>query len=210
MLDVAKVRRLQTRVGVAVDGEFGPNTLDATLAALNVAIVVEPAAPRASDPPWIVEARRLIGTREIVGPQHNPWIVNAWARLGAKWFNDDETPWCGLFVANCLHAAGLAVPGGGAFARALAWKDWGRPCAPRLGAVGVKARQGGGHVFFIVGETADRRFFKALGGNQSNMVSIVDIPKSAVVAMRWPADAPPPADTPLPILQPGTISRSEA
>jgi uncharacterized protein (TIGR02594 family) len=161
-----------------------------------------------NDPPWLPPARALIGTREIPGPASNAAIVAWWARLHAPWFNADSVPWCGLFVAHCLDAAGLPYPGGGAFARALRWATWGVPVTARLGAIGVKARQGGGHVFFIVGETPDGRFFKALGGNQGDRVSIVDIPKAAVVAIRWPQGAVP-GDAVLPIMPAGTVSQKE-
>jgi uncharacterized protein (TIGR02594 family) len=168
-----------------------------------------PAPPAGGEPSWITAGRKLIGTREIPGPQNNSWIAKGWARLGAPWFNDDETPWCGYFVANCLDAVGLPYPSKGEFARALRWQTWGDPIAPRLGAIGVKVRKGGGHVFFLVGETPDRRFFKALGGNQGNCVSIVDIDKADVKAIRWPVGAAP-VSLPLPILPAGTVSRSEA
>lgn len=171
---------------------------------------VERAAAIASAPlPWLAVARSLIGQREIPGPQHNGWIAKGWARLGATWFNDDETPWCGFFVAHCIDAAGLAYPGKGEFARAASWASWGVASRPVVGAVAVKKRPGGNHVFFLVGETADRRFFKGLGGNQGNMVSIVDIPKSDVYAIRWPAGVPLML-APLPIMAKGTIATSEA
>jgi putative chitinase len=48
MLDVDKVRRLQARVGVTADGSFGPNTLDAVLAALGVGEAAPPAPPAAA------------------------------------------------------------------------------------------------------------------------------------------------------------------
>lgn len=164
-----------------------------------------------AEPAWITTARSLIGQREVPGPANNNWIAKGWARLGAGWFNADSVPWCGYFIAHCLDAAGLTYPGRGEFARALRWATWGTAC-PRatVGAIGVKTRQGGGHVFFIVGETPDRRFYKALGGNQSNMVSIVDIPKDVVTAIRWPDGAPPTDFPALPILPAGTISGSEA
>lgn len=173
-----------------------------------------PAAPSArSEPAWITIGRALIGTREIPGPQHNSWIAKGWARLGAGWFNDDETPWCGFFVAHCLDAAGLAFPGKGQFARALAWKTYGRGLAsPAVGAIGVKGRAGGGHVFFIVGETPDKRFFKVLEGNANNMVRIGDVAKADVLAIRWPAAPLPLPAKPraLPVMAKGTIAVSEA
>jgi uncharacterized protein (TIGR02594 family) len=204
---------IQSRVGVTADGVFGPATASAVLAALgNTYTDCHAGAPPpqpVTEPRWITLARLLLGTREIPGPQHNGFIASGWARLGAAWFNDDETPWCGFFVAHCMDAAGLPYPGKGEFARAAAWANYGVPCAPQLGAIGVKKRQGGNHVFFIVGETADKRFYKALSGNQGNMVSIVDIAKSDVFAVRWPAGVPQ-ANRPLPVLPRGTLSGSEA
>jgi uncharacterized protein (TIGR02594 family) len=111
-----------------------------------------PAAPAASqEPKWMQEARARIGEKEIPGPRHNSWIANGWARLGAPWFNDDETPWCGFFVAHCIDAAGLPYPS--LFPRALAWSKWGKACPPAVGAVVTFKRQGGGHVGFLVGKT---------------------------------------------------------
>lgn len=166
--------------------------------------------PASADPAWIVNARSKIGRKEIVGPSHNSWIAKGWARLGAGWYNDDETPWCGFFVADCLNDVGLAYPKN--FPAAASFKDYGTACPAQLGAIGVKARKGGNHVFFIVGETPDKLYYKALGGNQSNMVNIVDILKSEVDAIRWPAGVALPArpNINLPVLPRGTISASEA
>jgi uncharacterized protein (TIGR02594 family) len=165
--------------------------------------------PAAGEPRWITAARVKIGEKEVPGPASNGWIAKGWARLGAPWFNDDATPWCGYFVAYALDAAGLPIPAKGAFARALNWATWGTGCAPCLGAIGVKSRKGGGHVFFIVGETPDGRYFKALGGNQSDMVDIMDIAKADVVAVRWPQGGGSPSGV-LPVLPPGRISENEA
>lgn len=163
-----------------------------------------------ADPEWIAIARAKIGQREIKGPKHNGWIAKGWARLGAGWYNDDETPWCGFFVADCLDLAGLSYPKN--FPSAASFKTYGTACPAQLGAIGVKARKGGNHVFFIVGETPDKLFYKALGGNQSNMVNIVDIRKTDVDAIRWPAGVPIPTRSAmrLPVLPAGTISASEA
>lgn len=162
------------------------------------------------DPAWIVNARSKIGRAEIVGPSNNGWIAKGWARLGVSWFNDDETPWCGYFVADCLNDAGLTYPKN--FPSAISFATYGTACPAQLGAIGVKARKGGNHVFFIVGETPDHLFFKALGGNQGNKVSIIDIPKEQVNHIRWPAGAlmsARPAQR-LPIMPRGTIGASEA
>lgn len=160
------------------------------------------------DPRWVKHLRSKIGQGEIVGPKHNLWIAAGWKRLGVSWFNDDETPWCGFAVADALDAAGLPYPKD--FPRAASFKAWGTDTAARLGAIGVKARTGGNHVFFIVGETPDKLFYKALGGNQGNKVSIVDIRKTEVDAMRWPQGAALLNSIYLPTMPKGTIVGSMA
>ena len=162
------------------------------------------------DPAWIVNARSKLGRAEIVGPKHNNWIAAGWARLGVKWFNDDETPWCGYFIADCLNDVGLSYPKN--FPSAASYSTFGTACPAQLGAIGVKARKGGNHVFFIVGQTTDGIYYKALGGNQGNRVSIIDIRKDEVNFIRWPAGALMPARPAqrLPIMPHGTTAVSEA
>lgn len=160
------------------------------------------------DPPWVAAARSKIGEKEIPGSKNNPWIVSNWQRLGAKWFNDDETPWCGNFVAWALDAAGLPYPK--EFPRAASFKDYGVACAAQVGAIGVKARVGGNHVFLIVGQTPDKMYYKCLGGNQGNAVNIMDILKTNVDAIRWPPGVAVPKVPYLPTMPKGTVSKNEA
>lgn len=169
-----------------------------------------PVSMASADPEWIAAARKYIGQREIKGPKHNDWIAKGWAMLGATWFNDDETPWCGYFVARCLHDAGLPYPRH--FPAAASFRTWGTACPAQLGAIGVKARTGGNHVFFIVGETEDGRYYKVLEGNANDMVRIGDIAKAVVSHIRWPQGAPLPARSQiyLPTLPAGVQSSSEA
>ena len=162
-------------------------------------------AARPPEPKWMQEARARIGEREIPGPRHNSWIAQGWKRLGAGWFNDDETPWCGFFVAHCIQAAGLPFPK--MFPRALAWAEWGKACPPAVGAVVVFNRQGGGHVGFLVGENAANYY--VLGGNQSNMVNIAPLAKSRAVAIRWPSSLALPSPG-LPTMTGGVVSTNEA
>lgn len=163
-------------------------------------------APRLPDPAWVKFGRGDIGQREIVGPKHNPWIAKGWARLGWGGYNSDETPWCGFAVADWLNRAGLPYPK--AFPSAASYAAYGDAVKPMLGAIGVKKRKGGNHVFIIVGITPDGQYYKALGGNQGNMVSIVDIPVETVNFVRWPKGQP--RTDYLPVLPAGTISKSEA
>ncbi len=161
---------------------------------------------------WFDEAQRLIGTREIVGPKHNPTIL-AWAKkLGSKLLGiaiiDDETAWCGLFVAHCIAVAGL-TPAPIAV-RASSWETWGSNLrADRLaaGAILVFKRPGGGHVGFYIGE--DKDCYHVLGGNQSNAVTITRIEKSRCVARRWPAGVAV-TGAPVWVGAKGAVSRDEA
>lgn len=171
-------------------------------------VITDPAVASTMDPAWVTAARSKIGEREIPGSKDNPWIVSNWQRLGAKWFNDDETPWCGNFVAWALDAAGHPYPK--EFPRAASFKNYGTACAAQVGAIGVKARVGGNHVFIIVGQTPDKMYYKALGGNQGNMVNVMDIKKVDVDAIRWPTGVPVPATPYLPTMPKGTVSANEA
>lgn len=166
--------------------------------------MTKPQTSRPSEPAWLVEARTHIGLREIPGPRHNKTILGWIKRLGG-WFTDDETPWCGTFVAHCLDAAGIKRPKH--WYRALAWGDWGKACLPVVGAIGVFGRSGGGHVGFIVGESAS--YYYVLGGNQSNMVNIMPLAKERLVDLRWPEGVPL-LLTPLPLMKGGAVSRNEA
>lgn len=141
------------------------------------------------EPAWLAFARLQIGVRETVGPKHSPVIMGWIQKLGAKVLGikvvDDETAWCGTFVAMCMFSAGIgAAP---IAVRASSWASWGRELiAPRLGCVLVFTRTGGGHVGFYIGE--DDTHFHVLGGNQGNAVSITRIAKSRMArgGMRWP------------------------
>lgn len=143
---------------------------------------------------WLDVARALIGVHEGVGPAVNPEIID-WARQEGGWverfYQDDEIPWCGLFVGHCLHKAGLAGPKNPL--SALAWADWGQPLDPSalsLGAVLVFKRAGGGHVGFYVGEDPDGQALHVLGGNQSDQVCVTRIPRARLFAARWPQGVP--------------------
>jgi uncharacterized protein (TIGR02594 family) len=159
-----------------------------------------------TDPRHTAIARSYLGVREIVGPKNSPTIMGWVKRLGVKILgtvvNDDEMAWCGTFQAECMVEAGYKTPP--IAVRAKAWASWGIACAPQVGAVGVKSRVGGGHVFQIVGITADGHWYKALGGNQGNCVSITDVAVADVTDIRWPSEIPQ-AHIPLPIMARGTV-----
>jgi len=139
-------------------------------------------------PRWLRTAYSFEGLRETPGPRHNATILGWLTRLRA-WWRDDETPWCGVFVAHCMQEAGLPYPR--LYMRAKAWSDYGallRPDRLAPGAILVFNRAGGGHVGFYVGE--DTGHYYVLGGNQSNAVNVMKLGKSRLVASRWPRGVP--------------------
>ena len=156
---------------------------------------------------WMKTARESIGLKEVAGPKHNTKI-QAWLAKPGAWWRDDETPWCGTFVAHCLREAGHPVPKH--WYRALAWKDYGsnlRPTHVCEGAILVFARAGGGHVGFYVGE--DRFYYRVLGGNQQNAVNVMRIAKSRCVAIRWPKGVPV-TGGPIHVASNAPVSKDEA
>jgi uncharacterized protein (TIGR02594 family) len=139
------------------------------------------------DPDWIKIAKGYIGIREMPGVATAP-VIQKWL-LGLKaWWKDDETPWCGVFVAQCFRESGMPVPKN--WFRALGWLDWGVPInQPMYGCVVIYSRKGGGHVGFAVG-VDDRGRILTLGGNQGDRVSVAPIEASRAVGFRWPAAVP--------------------
>lgn len=141
------------------------------------------AAPR-----HLLAALALYGTKEVSGSANNPEILK-WAEecgIGGI-YKADSMPWCGLFVAVCLHRAGRPLIGGDPYniLRALKWGGWGVPVStPMLADLLIFSREGGGHVGFYVGE--DEVSYHVLGGNQGNAVSVVRIAKARLVACSRP------------------------
>lgn len=136
-------------------------------------------------PRHIEEALELYGLKETPGEASNPKII-AWdEEIGYKGiYSKDSTPWCGLFVAVCLHRAGRPLLDSADkynVLRALQWANWGVPVSPAMfGDLLVFQREGGGHVGFYVGE--DEVCYHVLGGNQSDMVNVTRIAKARLVA----------------------------
>lgn len=160
--------------------------------------------------PWIMEAKKHLGLKEIPGPKHNTTIQGWLSKLNA-WWKDDETPWCGVFVAHCFRTASMQLPKD--WMRAKEWaNNWGtRLNTPAAGCVVVFERTGGGHVGFVIGQTANNEIV-VLGGNQGNMVSLSKFPKERVFGYFWPRDfnlQNPPITLPVMTLS-GSVSTNEA
>lgn len=152
-----------------------------------------------SSPAWLQIAVSYEGQREIKGPQTAPFISKFLQRLKSAW-KDDETAWCGTFIAGVLdetnvkfHRGTLGQPGllrwPTHWYRALAYADplYGAHLNPkqyRPGAICAKTRKGGGHVFFYLGESATHIY--GIGGNTSDSVKCAWYPKSEIEAVVWP------------------------
>lgn len=162
-------------------------------------------------PIWLLVAEAFVGLREVSGPQSSPVILRWVAATGApQWYDDDDKPWCALFLNRVLLACRIPMSGTGyALLRAKSFETWGRPLtAPSIGAVLVFTRDGGGHVGLYLGENADN--FLVLGGNQRNEVSETWIAKARLSAIRWPEDVPLPTIGPVVMTATGAVSDTEA
>lgn len=137
-----------------------------------------------SNLPWIDVAESFLGTKEVPGPKSNPIIVQ-WAKdiggYAAKYYTTDSIPWCALFTAYCLIKGGckvdidnpLWVPN---------YHKYGTHCRPVYGCV----MDFGYHIGFYISEDDD--YYHILGGNQSDMVNVIRIPKHHLVSSRWPTE----------------------
>jgi len=158
-------------------------------------------------PKMLLEALKLVGTKEKTGAENNPEIL-AWAKeCDLKAYNADEIPWCGLFAAVIAKRAGKTVPWQPLWARN--WASFGSLCEPELGAVLVFSRGTSGHVGLYVGE--DRECFHVLGGNQSDAVGFTRIERGRLIASRAEYKTAKPANVRKIILTAaGTVSTNEA
>ena len=138
---------------------------------------------KTNDLAWMIEAKKHIGLKEVSGKAHNPTILSWLKSLGA-WWSEDETAWCGTFIAHCLKVAGVKYPKH--WYRALDYVNYGSKLTkPAYGCVAIKTRQGGGHVCFVVGRDEKTRKLVCIGGNQSNMVCYALYAESDFQEFRW-------------------------
>jgi uncharacterized protein (TIGR02594 family) len=155
---------------------------------------------------WIDEARKHIGLKEIVGKDTN-LTIQSWLSKLRAWWRDDETAWCGTYVAHCIKAAGYSLPKH--WYRAMDWLNWGVDIgAPCYGCVAILSRKGGGHVMFAVGFD-EKGNVLGLGGNQGNAVTIQAFDPKRIVGYRMPVGTFHRAPLPL-IRQKFAVSTNEA
>jgi len=154
---------------------------------------------------------KLTGEAEIPGIKANPQIVE-YFKASKFWGSDDsggQNAWCGSFVAWVMQQNKME-PVKNAF-RAKEWASFGKPLdKPVFGAIGIKSRKGGGHVAFVVGQSADGNYLYMLGGNQSNSVNVAKYKKELWDDFVVPANFDP-SSASLPIYtQKASVAGSEA
>lgn len=148
--------------------------------------------------PWLTQARKYLGQREIPGPRHNAFILRLWGLIRAT-YRDDETPWCAGFVGGVLEEVGLRSTRSASSLSYLTWGD--KLSGPVEGAIAVKRRKGGGHVTFVAGSDGKGGLW-CIGGNQSDAVTLALYPAAVFEAFRWPSGVA--KATNLPILGAGS------
>ncbi|MGR5219243.1 TIGR02594 family protein [Vibrio parahaemolyticus] len=186
---IRAIKAFQSSFGLVVDGIVGPKTRAELFKNKTINEGGEFDIPVTM--PWAHVAFGLIGTQEQPGRGSNEAILG-WAEdLEITSYNDDDIPWCGLFVAHCIGSqlSDEILPANPLGARK--WNHFGREIAPCFGAVMVfwRGSKNGwkGHVGFYWAEDEDA--YHILGGNQSNSVSITRISKNRLLRARWPSTA---------------------
>lgn len=144
-----------------------------------------PAVP-AGGVPWMREADRWLGLREIAGAKHHPQILGWWESIKAP-FRDDETAWCAAYVGGVLEEVGIQSSRSAA---ARSYESWGEKVAtPTYGAITVfwRGSKSGwqGHVAFLVGVTKTGDLL-CLGGNQSDAVNVAKFGRDRLLGFRFP------------------------
>jgi uncharacterized protein (TIGR02594 family) len=144
-----------------------------------------PAEPAA---PWLDAAQTELGQRERTGDTDNPRIMRFYQEVGHPDVLHDETAWCAAFVGAMLERTGWLSTRS---LMARSYLTWGQPLASgQPGAIAVFRRgadPSAGHVAFWLGGMGDR--VRVLGGNQGDAVSITTLPRSDLLAIRWPTSA---------------------
>lgn len=156
--------------------------------------------------PWMIEAHKWLGLKEIKGSTHEQAILDMWKAIKRGGIKNDETPWCAAFVGACLERAGIKST---RFESARSYLEWGEKLErPERGCVVIFSRAGGGHVGFVVGKSPSGNLL-VLGGNQADEVNIREFAPSRAIGYRWPLNVPR-HSVGLPIGTPAQLSRGEA
>jgi uncharacterized protein (TIGR02594 family) len=135
----------------------------------------------------MVEARKMLGTWEWAGEDHNPAVLALYADAGHPEIRADEVPWCAAYVGAVLARLGLPKTNS---LLARSYEKWGEEVKGGI----ANAKQGDvvvlkrgtqewqGHVGFFDRATAHKVYL--LGGNQNNQVNVSAHHRDSVVAVR--------------------------
>lgn len=186
-------------------GKPGPQTQEA----YNLYHGQSATPPSTTSLPWIDEARKWLGLKEIAGSKHNPQIIKWWDWIKSG-FKDDETAWCAGFVGGVLESVGIKSTRSG---MARSYNSWGVKVAkPCFGCIAVfwRGSIGGslGHVAFVVGQASNGDLF-CIGGNQSDSVSVARFDRARVLSYRMPDSTYPQTELQV-VSGPTQLSYSEA
>lgn len=166
--------QIDARLDIKFPGTVGPKTLSAL--GLGTGEVL---------PPWVLEAKRKMGLHEV---RDNAELKKYLKSDGHTLGDPAKLPWCGDFIETVIA---VTLPNEPVITNpywARNWLKFGVEIAkdqPVMGAIGIVERDGGGHVFIVVGQ--DKTHLHALGGNQSNSISIVRIEKKRLLGLRHPS-----------------------
>lgn len=171
-----------------------------------------PPVPVTGEPPWLTEARGLLGTREVPGSASNPAIMQ-WAHDLDQWYTGDDVPWCGLFVAHCMSVGAPNVPQNFNRLGARNWLEYGVKADMSklpLGGVAVfwrthKTQSWNGHVALITGQNDTH--LRCIGGNQNDAVTEAWFSRERLLGVRMPTDL---SFGPAPQAKTGILSTNEA
>jgi uncharacterized protein (TIGR02594 family) len=139
-------------------------------------------------------ARGYLGTKELKGSADNPKIMEMYRTVGHHWVEHDEVAWCAAFVGHCLEKAGFTST---RKLNARSYLTWGEKVAgpeqAKEGDIVIFTRGSNtaqGHVAFFLKATGSQ--IEALGGNQSDCVTVARYAKSRLLGIRRPlrSDAP--------------------
>ncbi|WOB06488.1 TIGR02594 family protein [Piscinibacter gummiphilus] len=159
-----------------------------------------------TEPAWLVEARKELGVHEIKGPVHEQRILQMWKDSKLGGIKNDEVPWCAAFINACLERAGIRSARTDGAKNYLTWGV--RLSHPAVGAIGVRKRPGGFHVFFVLGRDGGGNI-AGIGGNESDQVLISTHDKAYIAGYVWPASVPLPAVEPLPPITAAMLRRAD-
>jgi uncharacterized protein (TIGR02594 family) len=139
-------------------------------------------------------AQHEIGVSEVRGVENNPRILHYSKRADLNWVKDDETSWCGIFLAFCVsELPEFLRPKGFPKANAATarkWLDEGAEVSleeAKPGDVLVFWRGSPdswmGHCTLFMGKKNENTVY-GLGGNQSNQVSIAEYSLDRLLGIR--------------------------